>query len=384
MGSSSKPQTVNTIAQYPAWMEGPMRENIDRANQIADGREQAGYQGYNANDRISPMNELQRQAMAQATNSSGSWAPFMQGAVGGLAQANDLAGQAATRPFNNYNMNAAYAGPSAMVQAGSVGGSNLQQYLNPWTDQVTRGALGNLDQQRQSVQLQNADQAAKAKAFGGSRHALLEAQTNQGFGKAAADLSLNSAQQNYQNAQQMAMGDINRNLQAQGMNQQSVNQMNQFNAGMGQQANQFNASQAQSADLAMRNFGLDASRTLGQNAGQWGNLASQYQQFQSNDFNNLLTAGNMMQDNDQAYRDFNYQEFLNRQNFPLDNLNIRMGAVSGTPNMAGRSETGMINRNRTAGFLGGAYQGAQMGGQYGGGWGALLGGLAGGYMGGWG
>jgi hypothetical protein len=244
MGSSSKPQVVNTVANYPAWMEGPMKDNINRANDLAAARDAAGYQGYSAQDRIAGMNDLQRQAISNATNSAGSWSPFLQGAAGGLAQANDLAAQAATRPFNNYSMNAAYAGPSAMVQAGSVGGTNLQGYMNPWTDQVTRNALGNLDQQRQSVQMQNADQAAKAKAFGGSRHALLEAQTNQGFSKAAGDLSLNSMQQNYQNAQQMATGDINRNLQAQGMNQGAWNQQNQFNAGMAQDANRFNAGQA--------------------------------------------------------------------------------------------------------------------------------------------
>lgn len=384
MGSSSKPQTVNNITQYPAWMEKPMQANIALANDIATQRDQAGYQRYSASDRIAPMNDTQQQAIQRATASAGSWQPFLQGAAGGLAQANDLAGQAATRPMNSYNMNAAYAGPSAMVRSGSLAGTNMQQYMNPWTDQVTRNALGNLDQQRQSVQMQNADQAAKAKAFGGSRHGLLEAQTNQGFAKSAADLSLNSQMQNYQNAQQMANTDINRNLQAQGMNQSAINQMNQFNAGMGQQANQFNAAQAQDADLAMRNFGLDASRVLGQNAGQWGNLASQYQQFNANDFNNLLTAGNMQQDHDQSIRDWNFGQWQGEQNFPLENLGIRQSAVTNTPYEPGSSRTSNITRNRTAGFLGGAYQGAQMGGQYGGGWGALLGGLAGGYYGGWG
>lgn len=376
MGSSSKPQTVNNITQYPAWMEKPMQANIALANDIATQRDEAGYQRYNVNDRIAPMNDLQQQAIQRATNSSGSWAPFLQGAAGGLAQANDLAGQAATRPMNSYNMNAAYAGPSAMVQAQQLGGMNLQQYTNPWTDQVTRGALGQLDQQRQQVQMQNADQATKAKAFGGSRHGLLEGMTNQGFAKSASDLALNSAQQGYQNAQQMAMGDINRNLQAQGMNQSAVNQMNQYNAGMGQQANQFNAAQAQSADLAMRNFGLDAANTLGQNAGQWGNLASQYQQFNANDFNNLLTAGNMMQDQDQARRDWDFGQWQGAQNFPLENLGIRQSAVTNTPYTPGSSQTSMIHRNRTAGFLGGAQQGYGATNSW---WGALAGGLLGAY-----
>jgi hypothetical protein len=376
MGSSSKPQTVNNITQYPAWMEGPMRANIERANELADQRDAAGYQGYSVNDRIAPMNDLQQQAMQRAGASSGSWAPFLQGAAGGLAQANDLASQAATRPMNSYSMNAAYAGPSAQVQAGQLGGMNLQQYTNPWADQVTRNALGNLQEQRQVTQLQNADAAAKAKAFGGSRHAVVEAQTNAGFGKAASDLALNSAAQGYQNAQQMGMADINRNLQAQGMNQNAWNQQNQFNAGLAQQANQFNAGQAQDADLAMRNFGLNAADTLGRNAGQWGSLASQYQQFNANDINNLMTAGNMQQDHDQSIRDYNYQNFINQQNFPLENLGIRQSAVTNTPYQPGNSQTSQIYRNRTSGFLGGAQQGYGATNSW---WGALAGGLLGAY-----
>jgi hypothetical protein len=376
MGSSSKPQTVNTVPIYPEWMQKPMEGVMTEAERIAAGRNTQGYQGTSAADRLAPMNAMQQQAIQSAGNSAGMWHPFMGAATTGLAQANDLAGQAATRPMQNYDMNAAYAGPSAMVQAGQLGGANLQQYLNPWTDQVTRGALGNLNEQRQMTNLANADQAAKAKAFGGSRHGIVEAQTNAAFGKSAADLSLNSAQQNYQNAQQMAMGDINRNLQAQGMNQGAINQMNQFNAGNAQQANQFNAAQRQGADMGMRQFGLDAANTLGRNAGQWGELAGQAQQYGANDFNNMLTAGNMMQDHDQSIRDWNYQEGQNRYNFPLANLGIRQAAVAGSPYKPGGAETSNITRNRTAGFLGGAQQGYQNTGS---GWGALFQGLLGAY-----
>jgi len=376
MGTSSKPQTVNQITQYPAWLEGPMRENIRRANELADQRDTAGYQGYNPEDRIAPMNQLQQSAMNDAMNFSGAYMPFLQGAGAGLAQANDLASQAATRPMQNYGMNAAFAGPSAMVQSGSLAGTNLQQYMNPWTDQVTRNALGNLQEQRQMTQLANNDAATKAKAFGGARHGVQAGLTDAAFSKSASDLALNSAMSGYQNAQQMANTDISRNLQAQGMNQSAVNQMNQFNAGMAQQANQFNAGQGLSADLAMRNFGLDAARTLGDNAGQWGSLASMYQQLGSNDLNNRMNIGNMMQDNDQMMRDARYQEWMNRQNFPLDNLNIRYSAVTNSPYQPGSSTTTPMFRNRTSGFLGGAMNGGQQTGSW---WGALMGGLMGAY-----
>jgi hypothetical protein len=90
----------------------------------------------------------------------------------------------------------------------------------------------------------------------------------------------------------------------------------------------------------------------------------------------------MQQDNDQAFRDHTYQEWLNAQNFPLDNINIRYGAISNTPSHAGQSTSTPMYRNRTSGFLGGANSGYNaMGGNNNpyAGWGALVGGLLGAY-----
>jgi hypothetical protein len=102
----------------------------------------------------------------------------------------------------------------------------------------------------------------------------------------------------------------------------------------------------------------------------------------TNDINNLLTAGNMEQDQDQSLRDWQYQEWMNRQNYPLDNLAIRQGAITNTPSHAGESRTSMLTRNRGTGFVGGAQAGYGMAGgdsnPYAG-WGALLGGLLGAY-----
>ncbi len=376
MGSSSRPQTVNQVTQYPEWFQAPMQDLIARTGTLADQREAAGYQGYDPAQRIAGMNPLQMQALQQAQQSAGSWSPFLQQAAGGMAAGTDLALQAATRPANSYSMNAAFGGPSAMVQAGNLSQANLGGYMNPYTDMVTNNALGKLEESRQLQQQTNAEAANRARAFGGSRHGLVEAQTNAAFGKQAADTALNAAQANFANAQGMATNDINRNLQAQGMNQGAYNQMNQFNAGLAQQANQFNAGQGQQMDLAMRNFGLDAANTLGNNASQWGNLASLYQNFGANDMNNLFRAGGMLQDQDQAMRDAQYQEWQNAQNFPLENLALRQSALTNSPFQPGQSTTSPLYRNRTAGFLGGAQQGYGNTDSI---WGALIGGLMGAY-----
>ena len=344
MGSSTPSRTTTTnVTEYPPWLASAMQNNIGLANNIAANRDAQGYQEYSAADRISGFNDLQLNAMQSARDSVGNWTPLVQQGLNTTAQAGNIAADVVNNPAQ-----AAYAGPSALVNSGSLAGTDLRPYTNPYTEFVTNNALGKLNQQNNLQLAQNADSANRAKSFGGSRHGVIDAMTNASYGQQAADLALNSAQSNFLNAQQMANNDISRNLQAQGMNQQAWNQMGQFNAGMAQQAN-----------LANQQAALSASGQLGQLGSQYGSLANLSQSLQSNDLNNMLTAGNMQQDQDQMYRDWNYQQWLNAYNFPVENLNLRYGAVTNTPYAPGNSVTAPgVSRNRTAGFLGGAASGA--------------------------
>lgn len=364
-GSQPRTQTTVSQVQYPEWLEGPMRENIGRANQLADQRDAAGYQSYNAQDRVADFNDLQLNALEMARGSVGNWTPLMQQGVNAATQ-----GQNAAQEISQTGgVNAAYAGPGALVQDRGFLGADMQGYMNPYTDLVTRNAIGNLEEARQTQMGNIADQFARAKAFGGSRQGVVEGQTNAAFAKQANELALNAANQNFMQAQQQFNTDANRNLQAQGMNQASWNQANQFNAGLAQQAN-----------LAGAQNRLAASGQLGQYGAQLADMAGQYQGLQSNDLNNLFNAGGILQEQDQLNRDFAYQEWLNAQNFPMDNLNLRFAAINNTPYQSPTSMSSPIYRNRTAGFLGGAGAGAGIGSQFGP-WGAGIGAGIGGLLG---
>lgn len=380
-GSQPRNQTTTTTVNYPEWLKDPMVNNIAEANRIADARNEAGYQGYNPQDRIADFNQYQLNALNNARQSVGNWTPLAQRAADGSANASNLAGQVAGQGLQDYSAQAAFAGPSAMVQGGSLQGANLAGYMNPYTDLVTNNARAQLEDSRQMQNINNADAATRAKAFGGSRHGVVESMTNAAFAKQASDLSLNAANQNFLNAQNMAQTDLNRNLQAQGMNQGAYNQMAQFNAGLAQQANLQNSAQGLQGDLAMRGLGLDAARLLQSGAGMDSELASRYQSMNANDINNLMTVGNMFQDQDQAYRDFAYQEFLNRQNFPIDNLNLRFAAVQNTPYQSPTSTSSPFYRNRAGGFLGGAASGAGIGSMFAPGVGTAVGAGIGGLLG---
>jgi len=105
------------------------------------------------------------------------------------------------------------------IEAASFLNQNIQQYMNPYTQAVTNQSLADLERSRQLEQQRTAAQATAARAFGGSRQGVAEAETNRAFGENAARLV---AQQNaaaYQAAQQASEADLARTMQAQQLNQ---------------------------------------------------------------------------------------------------------------------------------------------------------------------
>lgn len=105
------------------------------------------------------------------------------------------------------------------ITAGSFLNQNMQQYMNPYTQAVTQQGLTELERSRQLQQQQTAAQATAAKAFGGSRQGVAEAETNRAFGETAQKYV---AQQNaaaYDAAQRASEADLARQMQAQQLNQ---------------------------------------------------------------------------------------------------------------------------------------------------------------------
>ena len=105
------------------------------------------------------------------------------------------------------------------VAAGSFLNQNIQQYMNPYTQAVTNQSLADLERSRQLQQQQTAAQATAAKAFGGSRQGVAEAETNRAFGENAARLVAQQNAAGYEAAQRASEADLARQMQAQQLNQ---------------------------------------------------------------------------------------------------------------------------------------------------------------------
>lgn len=218
------------------------------------------------------------------------------------------------------------------IAAGSFLNQNIQQYMNPYTQAVTEQSLADLERSRQLQQQQTAAQATAARAFGGSRQGVAEAETNRAYGENAARLV---AQQNaaaYQAAQQASEADLARQMQAQQLNQaqdlattqQSLQLAGQFGLANQQaalQASQANQEAMLKSALANQGYDFNVGQLNTQNQQQV-NLANQAAQNQVA----LANAQNFLQAN------------LANQGAGLQANQQRLGAAGQVANIAGQGQ----------------------------------------------
>jgi hypothetical protein len=120
--------------------------------------------------------------------------------------------------------------------------ANLQQYTNPYENQVVNQSLADIERARLMQQNVGGAQAGAANAFGGSRHGIAEAETNRAYADQSARTASGLRMSGYQNAQDMARQAQMQNQQAglQGSQQRlqagaQLGNLSNLGFGMGQQ-----------------------------------------------------------------------------------------------------------------------------------------------------
>ena len=218
-------------------------------------------------------------------------------------QAWNLAAQSGNAGADQYNASQAgyltAAGtPATQVTPQSLATTNLQPYMNPYTQSVINNTLPLMQQQNALAQNQQANAANSANAFGGSKQGIqqgvAQAQGAMNIGQMAAQLN----QGNFNQAQAAATGDITRNLQ-------------------GQTANQ-------GANQANINSLINASTGLG-------GLGNQAQQNQRQQFLELSTAGAQQQQQAQNQIGAQMNTFNQANAYPTTQLGILQSALGMTP-----------------------------------------------------
>lgn len=146
--------------------------------------------------------------------------------------------------------NAALGGTGA-----AMAGPNMGQFMNPYTQAVTNRSLADLERQRQMQMNTLGAQATAAGAFGGSRHGVAEALTNEAFARQGGDMLANLNMQNFNTALGAAQNQQQTMLQ--GANQ--LGGLANMGFGFGQQ---IGAQQAQQGALqqGLQQMLIDAAR----------------------------------------------------------------------------------------------------------------------------
>jgi hypothetical protein len=131
-----------------------------------------------------------------------------------LEQAKSVAGGLGVQQFSGFNP-LYQQGEEQLVNLGlkPFTGADIQEFMNPYEQQVIQGTLGDIEQSRQMAALQTANQASAAKAFGGSRYGVQQSLTDAAALQQAAKTAAQMRQAGYATATQTAMNARNLGLQ---------------------------------------------------------------------------------------------------------------------------------------------------------------------------
>jgi len=187
------------------------------------------------------------------------------------------------------------------VQAGQLAATNLNPYLNPYTEQVIRANEADILRGAQMGMNQLGAQAQAARAFGGSRQAVTEAELGRNVAQQLAQSSAGLRQAGFTQAQQAAQQDIGTRMQAALANQQ--------------------------AGLGGAQFRLGAAQQLGNLANLGFGMGQQTQQ-------NLALQGAIRQQQQQALIDAAREQFGGFVGAPQQAIATQLGAFGGSQTAA--------------------------------------------------
>ena len=299
---------VTTESNLSSWAGPGVADYIQRGTALS----QEPYQAYTG-PLTAGVSPLQQQAFTAASNlttpesigQAGITAGNIGTAMSNLTYNPDTATNQFTAPgeyqsstnANQYTGTSPYA--AANMTTGQFGLDQAQQYMNPYLQASLDPQLAEARRQSQITQMGNNAQATKAGAFGGSRGALMNAETQRSLGTNLANITGQGYNTAYTNAMNQFNADQTRNLTAQQQNEQS----RQFGAQQGL-SNAQNAAQygmaALNANEQSKQFGATQGMTAAEQAAQYGQQAqtqnAQNKQFGStfglNSLTNQLSAAN--------------------------------------------------------------------------------------------
>jgi len=277
-GGGGAPATQTAISDLPEWAKPYAKETLGKAAALTDIN-QNPYQKY-GEERIAGFTPMQTKAFQAA----GQMQPSQLG-----AQAGQMAGAATLGALGtSYDP----------YQMGQFTSGAAQQYMNPYLEAAMAPQLREAQRASEMQGVADQAQATRSGAFGGSRQAIVEAERQRNLGMQQGDIRARGYQAAFDQAQQNFARE-----------QQLREQSRQYGAGLG----------------------LQGLQTALQGAGQMGQLG-QSQFGQAMDINRLQQqVGAQQQGLAQQRLTQDYQDFMNQQRYPYQQLEFMSNIMRGTP-----------------------------------------------------
>jgi hypothetical protein len=279
-GGGGGNETQTQVVDLPDWAKPYAKEGLGQAAALTDINKNP-YQTYSG-DRQADFTGLQTKAFTGAESMAPSAA---MGTAANMAGQAGLGALGAGLSFNPY-------------QTGQFTGQTAQDYMNPYMQNVVDIQKREAQRSADIAGTQRAGQATRAGAFGGSRQAIMDAEAGRNLQQQFGDIQATGQRAAYQDA-------ASRFAQEQQMREQS----RQYGAGLGMQGYQTALTGAgQLANIGQQTFGQEMDINK---------LQQQY--------------GTQQQAFQQQGLDTRYQDFLNQQRYPYQQLEFMNSMLRGTP-----------------------------------------------------
>ena len=307
-----------------------------------------------AGNRVAGLQGLQNTAIDAAGNLG--YNPYSTTAATGTQGLAQQAGALSYGPSSFSYLNAAapslqnyQMGPAQQVGTQNYTGQNVQDYMSPYMQNVVD--IQKREAQRQSgIQgTQQQAQAAQAGAFGGGRDAIMRAERERNLGQQMGDIQATGSQAAFQNAQQQFNAQQQASLQAQLANQQAGYNVGQQNLAANLGVQQLGSGQNLQAQLANQQASQQMQQ-LGEQSKQYGagfglqglqagmqgynTLGALGQNLYGQQIGNIgiqQQLGGLQQQTSQAQQQAAYEDFLNKQRYPYQQLGAMSDAIRGAP-----------------------------------------------------
>lgn len=224
---------------------------------------------------------------------------------------------------------------SAMAKAtgynpATIAGTDLSQYMNPYTQEVIDRSLSDIERARMAQANNLGFAATQAGAFGGSRHGVAEALSNEAYAKQAADTAAGLRQQAYNQALTSAGQDVGYQNVANQFTSGATNQANLANAAAQNAMNQFNVNQNMAAQTANQNAALSSAGVQLNAANSGANLANLGFGMQNTVNTNLFNQGLAQQQLNQQLLNNAMTQYTNYVNSPVGALQTLQAGMPGS------------------------------------------------------